>query len=163
MKRGSDSKQYTRDRKKLQRHKMRYMELREELQLAGEIPTEPSGAIRDERAQSEDAPQPALVAEAIRKGWKVPEERKQGYIEELGAVIDNPEQPAKVKVAAFNALRMADKDQWEREHPEEDAKQPVAVNIQVVNIGDLVPIPAPQREGVVPILEVVPSAGTDDK
>jgi hypothetical protein len=41
------------------------------------------------------------------------------YADELGTIVTDPDVPAKVKVAAFNALRLADKDQWERDHPAE--------------------------------------------
>ncbi len=138
MKRGKHSQQASQDRKKLQRHKKRYMELREELQLAGEIPTEPEGAIRDERVPPEsqsDQPLPKLVGTAIRRGWAVPEEKKPALVEELIGIIDDPEAQAKAKIAAFNALRQADDSQWERDHPkEEKGSGNVVVNISVETI-----------------------------
>ncbi len=111
MRRGSDSSQYTSDRRKLQRHKRRFMELREELMLAGEIQVEPSGAIRDERVDPADQSAqalPALISEAVRRGWNVPEGKKPQLIDEMIEVVENPEESAKNKIAAFNALRTAD-------------------------------------------------------
>ena len=67
-------------------------------------------------------PELCLVALAVRSGWSTPEEKKSGMVDELIAIVNNPELPAKVKVAAFNALRMADQSQWERDHPDEAAK-----------------------------------------
>jgi hypothetical protein len=53
-------------------------------------------------------------------------------------IMDDPDQSAKVKVAAFNALRMADKDQWEREHPQQRGTVNVNVDAstKTVNIFD---------------------------
>lgn len=133
MKRGSDSAEYRKRRQQLQRKKKRYMELREELQVAGEIPTEPSGAIRDE--QVDPATQggqalPKLTTQAIRNGWAVPEEKKPALVDEMVKIIDDPEESNKVKVAAFNALRQADQHQFERDNPETKS----GANNTVVNI-----------------------------
>lgn len=180
MKRGEHTPESERRRKQLQRRKKRYMELREELTLAGVIPTEPAGAIRDERvdpATQGGQALPALIGEAIRKGWAVPEEKKPGFVDELGAIIENPEESNKVKVAAFNALRMADKDQWERDHPEVGTteKGPTTLNVNIVNVDgsptrDVSPLEVLLQEDrrgeemkeilALPEVEVVPSADT---
>lgn len=142
--RGEDSPEYIRRRRRLQRRKKRYMELREELMAEGEIPVEPSGAIRDERVdpsvQSEGttgAMQAAqLVARAKRNGWSVPKEKREEYVDILDGIMASPDEPAKVKIAAFNALGMRSKDQYEEDHPKGgghgDAPPPVVIPIQIV-------------------------------
>lgn len=137
MKRGERSPEATKRYKQLQRHKKRYMELREELQLAGVIPVEPDGAIRDERVDPDEQGEqslPALTGEAIRRGWAVPEERKPRLVDELVGILDDPEESAKVKVAAFNALRQADQAQYERDNPGSKGELPSAININVVTV-----------------------------
>ena len=122
-KRKSKPTKPTRSRRQTVRE--RYAAAREEAQLAGVIPTTPEGAVRDEVVPSSvqtTPPMPGLVALAVRSGWSTPEEKKSGMVDELIAIVNNPELPAKVKVAAFNALRMADQSQWERDHPDEVAK-----------------------------------------
>jgi hypothetical protein len=174
VKRGEHSPASTRDRKKLQRHKKRYMELREELQLAGEIPTEPEGAIRDERvdpASQGTQPLPALTGQAARNGWAVPDEKKPALVDELIDIIDDPDESNKVKVAAFNALRQADDSQWDRDHPKEDDKTSRGVttlNVNIVNVeGGSAAVPLEvlpqedQGEAMLGRLEVVPSGHTE--
>ena len=137
MKRGKRSPEAIRDYRRLHRHKRRYMELREELQLAGVIPTEPDGAIRDERVDPADQTAqalPALVAEAVRRGWAVPEEAKPRHVDELSGILEDVEESSKNKIAAFNALRLADKDQYERDHPEADG----AKGVTVLNINEVI-------------------------
>lgn len=107
--------------------KARYAKAREEAQLAGVIPTTPDGAVHEERvplcAQSEDSKMTAvLVSLAIRNGWEVPKRERERFVDELASILTNAEMSPKMKVAAFNALRLADKDQWERDHPEEAGK-----------------------------------------
>lgn len=107
--------------------KVRYSKAREDAQLEGVIPTTPDGAVKPERVpssvQSEGtagAMQTAqLVAIAIRNGWEVPKNSRQQFVDELSRVVLDPDMPAKAKIAAFNAMRLADKDQWERDHPVE--------------------------------------------
>lgn len=114
------------------------MELREELQLAGVLPTEPDGAIHPERVDPADQtaqPLPALVEQAIRKGWAVPEEKKPPLVDELVAITLNKEMSPKQKIAAFNALRAGDRSQWEQDNPVDAGKakgasSTVAVSVQ---------------------------------
>jgi hypothetical protein len=70
-------------------------------------------------ADQSSQPQPELIAQAIRRGWAVPEGTKPGLIDELVAIVLDTEMSAKQKVSAFNALRLADRSQWEQDHPEE--------------------------------------------
>ena len=103
----------------------RYSSAREEAQLAGVIPTTPDGAVHDERVAPSaqgTQPMPALIAEAIRKGWKVPEGLKPQLVDEMVAIILDPDMSAKVKVGAFNALRTADRSQWEQDNPVDAGK-----------------------------------------
>lgn len=97
----------------------RFNKLREEAQLQGLIPTEPVGAIRDERVKTADQPQPKLIETAIRQGWAVPEEVKPELVAELTAIVtdDSEEVSDKTKVAAFRALLAADQAQHERDNP----------------------------------------------
>ena len=112
-------------RKARQRKRKEYQILREELQLSGDIPTTPEGAIRSEVVDPSTQgaqPMPELVAAAIRKGWAVPEGNKVELIDEMVKIALHPEIPAKQKVAAFNALRMADRSQWEQDNPVDAGK-----------------------------------------
>src|SRR5262245_51536987 len=106
---------------KRQKLRRRYARLREDLQLSGDLETVPQGAVRpavvDPASQGDggSALLPGLVARALREGWDVPDDAKPGVVDELSAVIDDPETPASAKVAAFDALRRADQAQWERD------------------------------------------------
>lgn len=128
------SKPTSKDRAKRQKTKDRYAHAREDAQLEGLIPTTPEEALRPERvppcAQSSQ-PLPELIAQAIRLGWATRDEVKPQLVEELVAIILNPEMPAGKKIAAFSALRQADQAQWERDHPEEAAKARGGVDVKV--------------------------------
>ena len=123
-------------RKKRQSKRKLYQLIREDLQLSGDLPTTPEGALRTEvvpiSIQTEQ-PLPAMIQEAIRKGWKVDDEKKPKLVDELIGIIEDPEQPTKVKVTAFNALRAADKDQYERDNPEAAGKAKGSTKVDVVN------------------------------
>ncbi len=105
--------------------KARYAKAREEAQLAEVIPTTPDGAVRDERvplsAQS-GPPLTGIIIQAIRNGWATSDEIKPQLVEEMVKIVLDPYMRVKDKTAAFNALRMADQTQWERDHPEEAGK-----------------------------------------
>lgn len=109
-------------RKARQSKRELYQKVREDLQLSGDLPVTPEGALKSEVVDTLGAPQPKLIAEAIRRGWAVPEARKPDLVDELIKILDDPDAQNKVKVAAFNALRMADQAQYERDHPEQVAK-----------------------------------------
>lgn len=135
-------------RAKRQKTKEKYAKAREDAQLEDVIPTTPEGAVRDERVppskQSEGArgavQTATMVSGAVRNGWAVPKEAQERVIDELVAIVGDPEMPAKAKVAAANALRLADKDQWERDHPETAARvrgnTSTTVNV-VNNVGEV--------------------------
>ncbi len=170
----------SRDRKKKQRLRAQYSAIREEAQLAGVIPTTPEGAVRNEvvdpKTQSEQV-FPSLVSGAIRRGWAVPEEKKPVLVDEMIAVVEDVEQSSKTRIAAFNALRLADTTQYERDHPEEAGKakggggsvsvqaniQAVAVIRQMVEAGEVghigavskLPLP-PLEPPPLPALEAAP-------
>lgn len=123
-------------RNRKQKVKASYAKAREEAQLLDIIPTTPEGAVRPERvdpATQADVAAPELIGQAIRNGWAVPEARKPDLVDELIRILDSLEAPDKVKVAAFNALRMADQAQYERDHPEVVAK--LRGNGATVNVG----------------------------
>ena len=101
----------------------------------------PEGAVRPEKVdpsvQSEQ-PMPELIAQAIRKGWAVDEGMKPHLVQELINIITDDEMPAKAKISAFNALRMGDKEQYDRdmeEYRKNDHPNPaVQVNVQVGDV-----------------------------
>lgn len=135
-----------------QNARARYSKARETAQLLGVIPTAPEGAAREERvqvSQQGEQPLPQLVGEAIRRGWAVPEDRKVGLVDELVAILDDPEMSAKVKVAAFNALRQADQAQWERDNPKQAAQLSATLSATTnvaVSVGTAVEFAAAVRE-----------------
>lgn len=123
-------------RKKLQQKVKRYQKDREDLQLGGVIGTVPVGAARDERvdpATQRTPPSPGLIAEAVRSGWATEDVKKPALVRELIEVIEDPETEPHVKVAAFRALQVADKDEWERRNPELAGKARGSTNVQVNN------------------------------
>ncbi len=124
------SKPTSKKRSATQRIKDRYAHAREDAQLAGLIPTTPEESLGSEVAPpGDDPPQIGLVAAALRQGWAVPDEVKPALVDELlkivTAITDEQGEGGvspKTKVAAFNALRMADQQQYERDYPERAAK-----------------------------------------
>ena len=120
-KRKRKSKPTSKARSRRQKTKDRYAHAREDAQLEGLIPTTPEEALKSERVPAcaqGSQPMSELVAQAIRKGWNVDEAKKPGLVAEMVAIVMDTEMSAKAKVAAFNALRLADKDQYERDHPD---------------------------------------------
>lgn len=114
------SKPTSSNRNRKQKLKASYAKAREDAQLAGIIPTTPEGAVRDERVDpTTQSVQPLseLVARAIRQGWSVEDGMKPHLVQEMVSIVLDPDMSAKAKVTAFNALRMADQSQWDRDHP----------------------------------------------
>ena len=124
-------------RSKKQKIRETYAKAREDAQLIDVIPTTPEGAIRDERvppcAQGSQS-MPVLIAEAIRRGWAVPDGIKPQLVDEMVAVILDPERSDKAKVAAFNALRAADRSQWEQDNPVDAGKAKGATSTVAVSV-----------------------------
>lgn len=108
-----------------QRAKAKYAKAREKAQQLGIIETTPDGAVRDERVDPSTQGEqtfPVLDRQAVRKGWAVPEERKPALVERISSVVEDPEAKDRDRVAAFNALQKADRDQWERDNPADAGK-----------------------------------------
>ena len=136
-KKRSRSKPTSKARRKRQSTKDRYAHAREDAQLEGLIPTTPEEALTDERvppSAQANQPMPGLIAEAIRKGWSVPPGLKPQLVDELIGVILDPEARTKDKIAAFNALRGADRSQWEQDNPVDAGKAKGAVNTVSVSV-----------------------------
>ena len=114
------------------------MELRDDLQVAGRIPVEPVGAVRDERVDPSTQSSveiPSLVLEAARQGWATPDGRKPDIVERLTEIATSPETPAKTAVYAAKVLAEIDQIQYARDHPEEvgRARGASETNINVVS------------------------------
>src|SRR3954470_286655 len=83
-------------KQKLRRH---YTCDREDRQLSGEEPTTPLGAVRDERVDpSTQVSQPlsalelcAMVRQAVKEGWNVPDAAKGRTVDELTAALLDPD------------------------------------------------------------------------
>lgn len=149
-------------RKAHQKKRKRYMKLREELQVAGEIATTPEGAIRDERvdpATQSEQRIPSLDRAAVTRGWAVPEHVKRQVIERLaepffeglqtvedkdGNQIIIPPDRYLLKENA-KVLVAADRQQWERDAPEEAGKAAGANQAAVVDLKQLMEMAAEQR------------------
>lgn len=155
MKRGEKTPESVKRRKTLQRHKQRYMELREELQLAGVIPVEPVGATRDERvdpASQEEQSLPAIVRESIRRGWNVPDDIKPQLVDELISIVQDGDASYKEKIASFSALAKADWNQWRQDNPDKGAAQvPTVLNITEI----IVDVGSNQDSAAIPKAEVI--------
>ena len=147
------------------------MELREDLQVAGRIPVEPVGAIRDERVnpltQAPNPAMPELVVEAARRGWATPEEKKPQIVDQLISIATGDEieigpegitsgPSAKTKVAAAKALAELDQIEYERRNPDAAGRAKgntnVSVGVGVTNnvfgdIADLLKRAEEQRSG----------------
>lgn len=128
-------------KRKARQHKRKLFQLiREDLQLSGDIPVMPEGGLRPERvdpAKQSEQSLPQLTNRAIRNGWSVPEEKKPKLVDELLEIVGSQSEPAKVKVAAFNALVKADQVQNDRDN--QIVRPQVNNTTNVTNIaGDLV-------------------------
>lgn len=145
--RKSKSRPTSKRRAQRQKIKERYAKAREDAQLAGLISTTPEEALKPERVDpSTQSSQPLseLVAQAIKKGWAVEDGMKPHLIQEMVDIVMDVNMPAKAKITAFNALRMADQSQWDRDHPEvkptaKGATGAIAISVQTnISATDLV-------------------------
>lgn len=59
---------------------------------------------------------------SLKRGWATPPEIKGDLVDEMIRIVHDPDVKTKDRVAAFNALRVADQSQWERDHPVESGK-----------------------------------------
>lgn len=165
-------------RKARQSTKERYAKAREDAQVQGVISTVPEGAVRDERVDplSQDEQKfPGLDRLAIRndgKGWSVPEHIKRKVIETSAEVLfekrtvtspvtgETIEVPPDrfVQMQAAKTLMQADKQQWERDNPEEAGKAAGGgdTNVQVVELSELLKRAKEQREVKPEVIDVKP-------
>ena len=143
----------SKNRKAMQRKVERFMKDREDLMLAGRIAIIPEGAVRDERVDprsQEEQRTDSLDRQAILKGWAVSEEGKRKVIERLlepfyeepvtmedkdGNPVVIPPDRQLLKENA-KVLVIADKNQWERDHPKEAGQARGSINVsQQVAVG----------------------------
>lgn len=77
-----------------------------------------------QRAVQERQNQPTEVVpiSSLKRGWATPPEIKSDLVDEMVRIVQDPDIKTKDRVAAFNALRVADQSQWERDHPVESGK-----------------------------------------
>lgn len=148
MKRGEKTPESIKKRRKLQRMKQRYMELRDELETLGEIPVEPAGSIRDEKVPTAPDPLlPEVVRQAVKEGWATPEPAKQHIVKTLlepfyndittmnedGEVVQVPPSPKLLNELA-RTIAMLDKDQYDRNNPKDgkdDSKGATTFNFNI--------------------------------
>lgn len=105
----------------MQRDIVQYTKARENLQLAGVLETTSVGAVRNEKVQTESghlASLPGLVMDAVHQKWSTPPEEQGKAVADLLKMLHDEDLDPGRRIAAFNALRHADRDQWERENPE---------------------------------------------
>ena len=79
--------------------------------------------------------------DAVRNDWQTPPEEKVAAVDELLELLKDHDQKAATRVAAFRALQLADRDQWERLNPELAGKVKGGTSIvntqQVAVTGDM--------------------------
>ena len=105
-------------RVKLRNH---YAKIREDVQLHGIIETTPEGAVRRERVEAEPPPLaslPGLVMDAVRNDWDTPPAERVKAVDDLLKILHDESLDPGRRIQAFNALRHADRDVWERLNPE---------------------------------------------
>lgn len=139
MARRRKSKPTGKKRSETQRVKDRLAHAQDDAQRLGIIPTLPEevlGSARVDPATQGAQPQPGLVGRAVRNGWATPEHIKVAAVDEMGALVTDPETEPHVKVAAARVLQQADKDQWERDNPELAGKTKGGVQVTNTNIAN---------------------------
>jgi hypothetical protein len=111
-----------------------YSKAREDAQLLDVIPTEPVGAVRDERADPRlQGCQllPKVIREALRNSWATPDEAKAAIVGNLlepffatDVVLDRDGNQVRVApdrtmlIELAKTLKLLDQTQFERDHPE---------------------------------------------
>jgi hypothetical protein len=148
-----------RNTRKARQHKKKlYQQIREDLQLSGDLPTVPEGGLKPEAVDpscQSRAALPSLVRQGLKEGWGTPDSAKPDIVAALlepfyqdDVVLDENGQqvivkpPRKLLLQLANALRVLDQTQWERDHPVEAGKAKGASNTNntvnaTVSVGDL--------------------------
>lgn len=151
MKRGTKTKAGIKRKRSKNKQVKRFMEDREDLQLAGRIATEPGGAVRNEvvdPATQDEQRFPDLDRMAIRneRQWGITEKvmrkiveinaeviyERKTYFDKDGNERELPPDRA-AQVQASRVLMAADERDWDRKHPEEAGKIKGGVKVAVEN------------------------------
>ena len=107
-------------RKAKQKLRRRYTCDREDRQLAGDEPTVPGGAVRNEVAPvAPDPPLPHLVRVAIKHNWATPDCNKPAIIACLLEPFYSQDVDAALLVKCARVLLLLDQTQYERDRLEE--------------------------------------------
>jgi hypothetical protein len=141
-------------RRRRQKIRREYARLREDAQLAGMIETVPEGALRVERVdpRTQGCQQlPALVRQALREGWSVPDSAKPRIVDELLQPFYAQDGPrdSKLLIALARTLLLLDREQWKRDHPEQTDGSREAVLLQV------------KVQTVAPVCDLIELAGAE--
>lgn len=100
-----------------------------------------------------------------KRGWATPESDKEDLVDLMMSIVQDPDAKAKDRVAAFNALRVADQSQWERDHPAESGKSkgggPSQVNINL-NMAAAATLREMIEQGKLGIVEPLPVPDQSD-
>ncbi len=138
-------------RNKRKKLKETYAKVREDAQVAGIIVTTPEGAVRPEAVNPASQGEQSLLGidrAAVRNGWAVPEEKKPMVVDRLLEVFEMGPQkmvtrdgieievPPDYNLMKENAkvLILADKTQFDRDHPEDAGKARGGGNTTTVNV-----------------------------
>ena len=108
--------------------------------------------------ESEVPSTPAVPAP--KRGWATPEDVKEDLVDQMMRIVEDPDAKAKDRVAAFNALRVADQSQWERDHPVESGKSKGGGTSQVninLNMAAAAALRGMIEAGTIGIIEELPA------
>jgi hypothetical protein len=112
-------------------------------------------------AESRQVAEPQdTTTSSVKRGWATPEEVKEDLVDDMMRIVRDPDMKAKDRVAAFNALRVADQSQWERDNPVESGKSKGG-SVNTVNNNLIVAAAAAVRQaiehGTLGIIEELPA------
>lgn len=85
----------------------------------------------DSENDSQAAQDILLTKKAIREGWATPDTIKPDLVDEIVSVALDPTNKPRDRVAAFRALTIADKEQYERDHPKSQDTGPTTLSINI--------------------------------
>ena len=71
------------------------------------------------------------ITQTANRGWETPEEIKPDIVDEMIRIILDCEMKSKDRIAAFNALRVADQSQWERNNPDLSGKSKGSPSVNI--------------------------------